>query len=57
MWQRKLCLRIDACIAFPDFISNVENQKIIKLSVLLLFHETESLGPYQRMHVTNVLID
>ena len=57
MWQRKLCLRIDACIAFPDFIANVENQKIIKLSVLLLFHETESLGPYQRMHVTNVLID
>ena len=56
MWQRKLCLRIDACVAFPDFIANVENQKIIKLSVLL-FHKTESLGPYQRMHVTNVLID
>ena len=39
------------------FIANVENRKIIKLSVLPLFHKTESLGPYQRMHVTNVLID
>lgn len=50
---------IDAGIAFPDFITNVEKPKENKnfLHSCCLIHNTESSGPYQRMPTTNVFID